>query len=58
MVVIGLIWLYSGENGCILDKMVLFGQKCLYLGNVVLFGQNSSYSGKYGCILAKVVVFG
>ena len=38
-------WLYSGKSGCIRKsgcicaKVVLFGQKGLYSGKVVVFGQ-------------------
>ena len=44
-------WLYSGNNGFIRAKVVVFGQSgCV---RVKLL-----YSGKSGCIRAKVVVFG
>ena len=51
--------------------MVVFGQKWLYLGKSVVFGESDCilvkvvvfvqkwlYSGYFCCILAKVVVFG
>ena len=43
--------MYSGKSCCIRAKVVLFGQKRLYSGNVVLLGQS-------GCNRAKVVGFG
>ena len=43
--------MYLGKSGCIREKVVVFGQKWLYSGIVVVFRQS-------GCILAKVVVFG
>ena len=49
---------YSGKNGCIRTKLVVFGQKFLCSGKVVVFGQKWWYSGKSGCIRAEVVVFG
>ena len=64
MVVFGQKWLYSGKSGFIRAQVVLFRQKCLYLGKVVVFGQKWLYSDKSGCIrtrwlyLKKVVVFG
>ena len=39
------------QSGCIRDKVVVFGQKWLYLGKEVTFGH-------LGCIKAKVDVFG
>ena len=39
-------------------KVVVFGQKWLYLGKVVVFGQKWFYSGKSGCNRAKMVLFG
>ena len=33
--------LYSGKSGFIRAKVVVFGQKWLYLGNSVLFGSSS-----------------
>ena len=38
--------------------VVLFAQKYLYWGKVVVVGQKWLYSGKSGCNRAKVVVFG
>ena len=38
--------------------MVVFGQKLLYSGKVVVFVQNWLYSNQSGSIQAKVVVFG
>ena len=43
--------LYSGKSCCIRVKVVVFGQKLLYLGKVFVFG-------KSGFIREKVVVFG
>ena len=57
MVVFGQKWLYSGESGSILAKVVEIDKsgcnraKWLYSGKVVVFGQKLLYSG-------KVVVFG
>ena len=34
--------LYSGKSGSIRAKVVVLGQKWLYLGNVVVFGQKCS----------------
>ena len=42
-----LLW----QRGCIRVKVVVFGQKWLYLGKVVVFEQSN-------CFKAKVVVFG
>ena len=39
------------KKGCIRAKVVAFGQRWLYSGKVVLFGQSA-------CNIAKVVVFG
>ena len=56
MVVFGQEWLYSGKSGCILAKVVVFGQRghnrarWLYAGKVVVFGIRWLHSG-------KVVVF-
>ena len=36
--------------------MALSGQKCLHSGKVVIFGQKWLYLGKSDCIPAKVVV--
>ena len=44
MVILGQKWLYSGKNGYIWTKVIVFGKK------IVLFG-------KTGCIREKVVVF-
>ena len=38
--------------------MVVLGQKWMYSGKVVVFGQKRLYSDKSGCIRAKVVVIG
>ena len=46
MVVIEQKWFYCDKNCCICAKLGLFGQKWLYSGKVVVFGQG-------GCILAK-----
>ena len=43
MIVFGQKWLYSSKSGCIRAKVVLFRQKLLYSGKVVVFG-------KSGCI--------
>ena len=63
-------WLYLGKSGCILAKWLksarsecirektdVFGQKRLFLGEMVVldqkwlyFGQSWLYSGKSGCI--------
>ena len=51
MVVLGQIWLYSGKSCCSRAKEVVFGQKRLYSGIMVVFGKSD-------CIKAKVVVFG
>ena len=69
MVVFGQNGCIRGK-GCILARMVFFGQKMLYSGKVVVFwqigcirakvvvfGQTWLYSRKSGCIRAKVVVF-
>ena len=53
MDLIGKKWFYSGKSGCIRTKVVVFGQKWLYLCKVVVFGQKFLYSGKSGCIRAK-----
>ena len=56
--------LNSGKSGCIRAKVYVFGQKRLYLGKVVVFGQNCLNSVKSDCIRVKmmysgkVVVFG
>ena len=39
MVLFGQKWFYSGESGCIRVKVVVFGQKLLYFGEVFVFGQ-------------------
>ena len=39
------------KSGCFRAKVVVFGEKWLYAGKVVVFRQN-------GCFGAKVVVFG
>ena len=70
VVVIGQIWLYSGESGCIWIKWFCLGKsgciraRWLYSGKVVVLGKKS-YSGKSSCnrekggfILAKDVVIG
>ena len=49
--------LYSGKSGSIQVKVVVFGQKWLYSGKVVVFSEKLLYSGKSGCIRAKVVLF-
>ena len=59
------------QSGCTRAKVVVIGQKWLYLGKsccirakwlysgkVVILGQNWLYLGKRGYIPAKVVVFG
>ena len=59
------------QNGCIREKLAVFGQslffsgnkdvfgkKCFFSGKVALFAQKWFYSGKSGCIRAIVVVFG
>ena len=43
-------WLYSGKNGCIRAKVVVFEQNCCIQAKVLLFRQSD-------CIRAKVVVF-
>ena len=39
-------------------KVVVFGESGCILARVVVFGQSGLYSGKSGCIGEKVVVFG
>ena len=51
MVVFGESGGISSKSDCIRGKVVVFGEKWLYLDKMVLFGQS-------GCNLAKVVVFG
>ena len=59
LVLFGQIWLFSGNNGCIQEKVVVFGQnllcwgcvvvikkKWLYSAKVVVMGQKLLYSGK------------
>ena len=64
VVVFGQKLLYLGKNGCIRDRVVVFGKKWLYSVKVVVFGQKLFNSGKSGCnrvkqvVFAKVVVFG
>ena len=50
--------LYSGESGCIREKVVVFVQSGFIAAKEVVFGQKWLYLGKSGFILAKVVVFG
>ena len=63
--------MYSGKSCSIQVKVVVFGQKWLYSGKVVVFrksccirvkvvvfGQKWFYFGKSGCIRARKVVFG
>ena len=63
-------WLYSGKffvfgqklfylrkNGCIRDKVVVFGKRWLYSVKVVLFGQKLFNSGKSCSNRVKQVVF-
>ena len=70
MVLLGQKLLYSlkvvefGQGCCIRAKLVVIGQKCLYLGKsgcvrakMVLFRQKWFYSAKW-LYLGKVVVFG
>ena len=40
-----------GQSACIRPKMLVFGPKWMYSGNMVVLGQNDS-------IRAKMVVFG
>ena len=55
--------MYSGESGCIGVKVVVFGQKWLYSGRLVIFRKSGCiwerwlYLGKSGFIRAKVVAF-
>ena len=49
--------LYSGKSGSIQVKVVVFGQKWLYLGKVVVFREELLYLCKSGCIRAKVILF-
>ena len=37
------------QGGCIRSKVVVFGQKLLYLWKVVIFGQKWLNPGKSGC---------
>ena len=46
------------DTGCIRAKVVVFGQKWLLSGKVVLFGQIRLYSVKCGCIQAKFLSLG
>ena len=52
------------QSGCIWVKVVVFGQKWLNSGKLVVSGQIGCvrerwlYLGKSGCYRAKVVVFG
>ena len=56
MVVFAQKWLSSCKSGCIWAKEVLFGQKWLYSGKVIVFGQRGCIRSRwlYSC---KVVVF-
>ena len=66
MVVIGQgCCIRADKSGCIRAKVVVFGQKRLYSGKVVVFRQTGCvrakllYSGKSdACIWAKAVVLG
>ena len=57
-------WLYSDKSGCIWARVVVFGHKWLYLGKMVVFGQNCYIRGRWlylsknGCVRTKLVVFG
>ena len=57
-------WLYSGnfffkgKSGCLRAKVVVFEQKMLYSGKVVVIGKKWLFFGQSGCTRAKVVVFG
>ena len=46
-----------GQNDFIRQNVVVFDQKWLYSGKVVVFEQSGCF-GKSGCIRSKVVVFG
>ena len=57
--------MYSGKNGCIRAKVILycakvvvFGQSGCIMAVVAVFSQKWLYSGQNGCIFAKEVVFG
>ena len=58
MVLLGQKLFFSGKNGSIWAKVVLFGQEWLCSCKVVVFGQKLLYSGKSSCIRAKVVLLG
>ena len=45
------------KNGCIRDKVVVFGKRWLYSVKVVLFGQKLFNSGKSCSNRVKQVVF-
>ena len=47
---IRLKWLYSGKNGCIREKVVVFRQKGLYSGKGSCIRTKWLYSGKSACI--------
>ena len=51
------ILIYLVKNGCVRGKVVKLGQKLLYSGKMVLFGQSGCFR-EVGCFWAKVVVFG
>ena len=63
MVVFGQKLFYSGKNGCIRAKGLVFRQMRLYSGKMVVFGKSGCIRekvvvfGQNGCIRAKVVVF-
>ena len=57
MVVFGQNWLYSGRNGCIREKMVVFEQKLLCSGKVAVFGQSGCNWVKW-LYSDKVIVLG
>ena len=51
MIVLPAKWSYLDKSGCIQEKVVVFGQKWLYSGKVIVLGQNR-------CVREKVVVIG
>ena len=46
-----------GQSGCIRAKIDYILPKTLYSSKMVVFGQKWLYLGKSGCIREKVVVF-
>ena len=58
MVLLGQKWFYSGKKGCILAKVVVFDQKMLNSGKLVVMEEKGLYSGKSGSYREQDVLFG